>query len=330
MSELRLNLITREWVIIASERAKRPHDFKQKKLRKNLPQFIESCPFCPGNEDRTPQELMRINGSTGWKVRVTPNKFPALSPARERKRINEANRHMVTGFGQHEVVIESPLHNTSIAQMHIEDISDIVRTYRTRFDELYNNPGIEHVIVFKNHGEGAGTSLEHPHSQIIATPVTPFLVRNRIEEGIRFFDNTGECLICATLQDELSDGRRIILDTDHFVTFIPYAALSPFHTWIFPKRHCATFSTITDDEIRDFSFHLKTLLGKLYEGLEDPDFNYSINSQNPKECKSEYFHWYLSIVPRVIQTAGFELGSGVYINSAIPEKSAEFLRNITV
>ena len=328
MSELRLNLITREWVIIASERARRPDDFKQKKHRVNIPEFIESCPFCPGNENRTPDELMRISDSRGWKIRVTPNKFPALSSKQARKRMNEGNRHLLTGYGQHEVVIESPLHNTSIALMLPEEISDIVRTYRTRFDELYKDPGIEHVIIFKNHGERAGTSLAHPHSQIIATPVTPFLVRNRIEEGIRYFDNTGECLICATLHDELSDGRRIILDTEHFVTFIPYAALSPFHVWIFPKRHCATFSTITNEEINDFSLNLKTILLKLYEGLEDPDFNFSIHSQNPKECTSEYFHWYLSIVPRVIQTAGFELGSGIYINSAIPEKSAEFLRNI--
>ncbi|MEW6108352.1 MAG: galactose-1-phosphate uridylyltransferase [Nitrospirota bacterium] len=330
MPELRLNLITREWVIIATERAKRPEEFRQNRNKKNLPEFLEECPFCPGNEHRTPEEMMRITDGESWKIRVTPNKFPALSPEITRERKNEGIRHMVTGHGKHEVVIESPLHNMCMALMTVGDISTIVRTYRTRFDEIYRDPGIEHVIIFKNHGEAAGTSLAHPHSQIIGTPVTPILVRNRIEEGIRYFDNTGECLICATLKDELSDGRRIILDTAHFVTFIPYAALSPFHIWIFPKRHCATFSTITEEEINDFSFNLKTIFLKFYEGLDDPDYNFIIRSQNPKECNSEYFHWYLSIVPRVIQTAGFELGSGMYINTAIPEKSTEFMRSIIV
>lgn len=329
MPELRLNLLTREWVIIATERAKRPHEFRQHSHRKH-PEFLDSCPFCPGNEARTPEELMRIPDDGMWKVRVTPNKFPALSSEGPRERKNDGVRHLITGVGRHEVVIESPVHNMSLSAMPVEDIANVLRVYRERFIKIYNDPRIEHVIIFKNYGEGAGTSLAHPHSQIIGTPVTPLLVRNRIEEGIRYFDNTGGCLLCSTLNDELADGRRIILNTEHFVTFIPYAALSPFHTWIFPKRHCATFATITESEIADLSFNLKSILSKFHSGLEDPDFNYIIRSQNPKECTSEYFHWYLSIVPRVVQTAGFELGSGMYINTSIPEKSAEFLRGVTV
>lgn len=330
MPELRLNLITREWVIIANERAKRPDEFKKLKNKKIIPESLDTCPFCPGNEDRTPDEIMRIPDGKGWKIRVTPNKFPALSSEGQRERKNEGIRHLVTGFGRHEVVIESPLHNICMPLMDTENIANIIRICRERFVEIYKDPRIEHVIIFKNHGERAGTSLEHPHMQIIGTPVTPIQVRSRIEEGTRYFDNTGECLICATLKDELSDGRRIIMNTDHFVTFIPYAALSPFHTWIFPKLHCATFSSISEEEIYDLSTCLKTILAKYYFGLEDPAFNLVIRSQNPKECASEYFHWYIGIVPRVIQTAGFELGSGMFINTAIPEESAEFIRNVKV
>jgi UDPglucose--hexose-1-phosphate uridylyltransferase len=329
MPELRLNLITREWVIVATERAKRLDDFKQHRHRK-LPEFVETCPFCPGNEHRTPEELMRIPDDKGWKIRVTQNKYPAFFPEGDRKRINEGIKHLVTGVGRHEVIVESPLHNMHIAFMETDDLADVIRTYRKRFDEIYSDPRIEHVIIFKNHGESSGTSLSHPHSQIIGIPVTPLRLRNRIEEGIRYFDNTGECLMCATLKDELTDGRRIIVNTEHFVAFIPYAALSPFHTWIFPKRHCATLSEITEEEIYDLSLNLKKILSKLYEGLEDPDFNFIIHSQNPKECNSEYFHLYISIVPRVIQTAGFELGSGIYVNSAIPEQMAEFLRDLKI
>jgi UDPglucose--hexose-1-phosphate uridylyltransferase len=328
MSELRLNLITREWVIIATERAKKPEEFRKLKNKKNLPEYLDSCPFCPGNEQRTPDEIMRIPYGDSWKIRVTPNKFSALSPDLNRERKNEGGRHIITGFGKHEVIIESPVHNISIAGMPIEDIADLIRTYRERFEAIYSEPGIEHVIIFKNYGEGAGTSLLHPHSQIIGTPVTPLQVRHRIEEGMRYFDNTGGCLMCSCLNDEISDGRRIILNTGHFVTFVPFAAISPFHTWIFPKRHCATFSSITKEEVNDLAWHLKTILRKFYAGLEDPDFNYVIRSENPKECRSEYFHWYISIVPRITQTAGFELGSGMYINTSIPEESAEFLRKI--
>lgn len=328
MSELRLNLITREWVIIATERAKRPEDLKRIKNKQYLPEYSDTCPFCPGNEQRTPDEITRIPYKDKWKIRVTPNKFSVLSLDVERQRKNEGRRHSITGFGKHEVIIESPLHNMIISRMTVGDIADVIRIYRDRFDALYQEPGIEHVIIFKNYGEEAGTSLLHPHSQIIGTPVTPLQVRHRIEEGMRYFDNTGGCLMCASLNDEISDGRRIILNTDHFVTFMPFAALSPFHTWIFPKRHCATFSSIKEDEINDLALHLKNILRKFYVGLEDPDFNYIIRSENPKECKSEYFHWYVSIVPRLTQTAGFELGSGMYINTSIPEESAEFLNKV--
>ena len=330
MSELRLNLITREWVIIATERAKRPEEFRGKKNKKNLPEYLDSCPFCPGNEQRTPEEIMRIPDGNNWKIRVTPNKFAALSTELKRERKNEGGRHIITGFGKHEVIIESPTHNLLMADMPLDDIANVIRTYRQRFDAIYEDPGIEHVIIFKNYGEGAGTSLLHSHSQIIGTPVTPLQVRHRIEEGMRYFDNTGGCLMCTCLNDELSDGRRIILNTEHFVTLVPFAALSPFHTWIFPKRHCATFSSVREEEVVDLSSHLKTILRKFYVGLEDPDFNYVIRSENPKECTSEYFHWYISIVPRITQVAGFELGSGMYINTSIPEESADFLRKISV
>ena len=330
MSELRLNLITREWVVIATERAKRPEEFRKIKDKRNLPEYLDTCPFCPGNEQRTPDEIMRISDGGSWKLRVTPNKFAALSPEVKRERKNDGRRHLITGFGKHEVIVESPVHNMLISSMTVDDISTLISVYKTRLEAIYETSGIEHVIIFKNYGEGAGTSLLHPHSQIIGTPVTPLQVRHRIEEGIRYFDNTGRCLMCACLNDEVSDGRRIVLDTEHFATFVPYAALSPFHTWIFPKRHCAAFSSINEEEVNDLALHLKTILRKFYVGLEDPAFNYIIRSENPRECESEYFHWYLSIVPRLTQTAGFELGSGMYINTSIPEESADYLRNIRV
>jgi UDPglucose--hexose-1-phosphate uridylyltransferase len=328
MPELRLNLITREWVIVLTERAKRPDDFKLKRDKRAMPEFLETCPFCPGNEYKTTNEIMRIPDDGSWLVRVIPNKFPVLASEGERIRTSQGLKQLITGVGTHEIIIEYPSHNMPTALLSGEDIANVLRTYKRRFLEVYRNPFIKHVMIFKNQGEGSGTSILHPHSQLIGTPIIPFQVRDRIYEARRFFDSSGECLMCATIRDELADGRRVILNTEHFVAFIPFAALSPFHTWIFPKRHSATFSDISDEEIVDLSINLKTILSKLYYGLENPDFNYVLRSENIKEAGSEYFHWYLSIVPRLAQASGFELGSGMYTNTAIPEEVAEFLRKV--
>ncbi len=330
MPELRLNLITKEWVIISTERAKRPEEFKTRRERKALPEIVDTCPFCPGNESKTPDEIFRISDDGGWKLRVVPNKFAALNRGIEKIRINDGYKHTITGFGVHDVLIETPVHNMPMALLPLNHVTDIIRAYKRRFIELYSDTRIGHVIIFKNHGEGAGTSLEHPHSQIVGTPVTPFQIRSRLEEAIRFFDITGECMVCKTMSEEKKDGTRIVLETNHFLTFNPYAALSPFHTWIFPKRHFATFSEITEDEISDLALNLRTTLAKFYFGLDNPDFNFVIRSNRPKDATSEFFHWYISIVPRLTMAAGFELGSGMFINTALPEESAEFLRKVEI
>jgi UDPglucose--hexose-1-phosphate uridylyltransferase len=330
MPELRLNLITREWVIIATERAKRPSDFRTYKEKKYIAEHLDSCPFCAGNENKTPPEIMRVPFDNGWKVRVTQNKFAALNLEGERLRFNDGLKHSVTGVGRHEVIIESPLHNMNPALMDIKDLADVIKVYRSRFLEMYSDPRVEHVIIFKNHGEHAGTSIEHPHSQIVGTPVIPFQVIGRMYEALRYFDSTGTCLVCSSIKDELADGKRVIIETNHFAAVIPYAALSPFHTWIFPKKHSASFGVISDEEIDDLAYNLKTVLLKYHHGLDNPDYNYVIRSVSPKESGSRHLHWYLSIVPRVTQAAGFELGTGMNINTALPEESAEFLRKIKV
>ncbi|MBI5874438.1 MAG: galactose-1-phosphate uridylyltransferase [Deltaproteobacteria bacterium] len=329
MPELRLNLITREWVIIATERAKRPEDFKTTASRKESPPYVETCPFCPGNESKTPGETFRISGDeTGWKARVVPNRFSAVSASGNKERRIDGLIRNVTAVGVHEVIIESPLHNTNPALLSLEQMEDVVKIYKNRFMEAYKDPRVEHVIIFKNHGEGAGTSLEHPHSQIIGTPVTPVQFRDRLEAAAHFFDDTGECLMCMLAKKEKEDGVRVITETEHFLAFVPYAALSPFHTWIFPKRHSASFGNITEAEIKDLALSLKNILSKLYHGLTNPDYNFVIRSNKPKDCDLEYFHWYVSIIPRVSKAAGFELGSGMYINTSLPEESAGFLRKV--
>ena len=331
MSELRQNLITREWVIVATERAKRPDEFTQaNKPVTHSPAYRPHCPFCLGNEDSSEVELFRLGESNSWKVRSVLNKFPALSPAGEPDIKVEGIYRSMNGFGIHEVVIEHPRHNVTTALLDVNDVADILRAYRQRYAELRKDPRIKTITIFKNHGERAGTSLEHPHSQIAATPVVPCQIRNRIAEAMRFIDDTGECLFCRTLNDELADSTRVVLETEGFVAFIPYAALSPFHTWIFPRRHTSSFDDINDAEILDLAYTLKMVLAKLYYGLNNPDYNYTIRSLPTDEQFTDYFHWYIATVPRLSYTAGFELGSGMYINTVTPEDSAEFLRCVQI
>lgn len=329
MPELRLNLVTREWVIIATERAKRPMDFKNSIDKRIIPEFLKTCPFCPGNESKTPTERSRLPLEGPWRVRTVDNKYPALGKG-EKKLSADGFRRSVSGVGIHEVIVESPVHNRTTALMSLPDIEDIFRTYRGRFIEAHKDPRVEHTIIFKNHGEDAGITIEHTHSQLVAVPVVPIQIRDRVQAALHFFDDTGECMLCAMIKREREEGVRVVLETDRFLTFVPYAALSPFHTWIFPKRHSAAFSTIDDGEIKEIAYHLKVLLSKFYYGLEDPAYNYVIRSGRPQDDGNEYCHWYLSIVPRLTKAAGFELGSGMFINTVVPEKSAEFLRSVRV
>lgn len=332
MSHLRQNVITKDWVIFATERAKRPHEFARSldEISPEMPIYKHNCPFCKGNENPLETEYLRIEDEHDWRVRIIPNKYPALSPIGNRIRQTEGIHRSITGVGYHEVLIEHPHHNATIALMEISDVIHILKAYRYRYNMISQDKRIESIIIFKNHGEGAGTSLEHPHSQITATPVVPSQIRYRMVEATNYFDDMGECLFCYTLRDELNAKERIILETEHFVAFTPYAALSPFHMWIFPRSHISCFGEINDLELADLAYALKTVLAKLFYGLNNPAYNYTIRSVPTDEKQSDYFHWYLAIVPRLSKAAGFELGSGMYINTAIPEESAKFLREIDI
>ncbi len=331
MPELRQNPITKDWVIFATERAKRPHEFiKSSHNNDEIPAHKPDCPFCLGNEEDLNLETFALRSGALWRVRVVPNKYPALSATGDRTRKVEGIHRIISGVGIHEVVIEHPQHNLTPALMTIADVENILIAYRQRYIDIRKDPRIEAIIIFKNHGKSAGTSIEHPHSQIAAIPVVPHQFRVRIDEAIRYCDDTGECIFCRNLQDELEAQERMVLESKHFVAFIPYAALSPFHMWIYPRRHASSFDAITDAELTDLAYTLKTVLAKLYHGLNNPDYNYTIRSIPTDETYTDYFHWYLAIVPRVSKSAGFEIGSGMYINTSMPEDSAKFLREVKI
>ncbi|MBZ5587158.1 MAG: galactose-1-phosphate uridylyltransferase [Acidobacteriia bacterium] len=331
MPEIRSNPVTGDWVIIATERARRPEEFTQKRHKAVLPPLAPECPFCPGNEAQTPAEQFRVAApGGGWLVRSVPNRYAALTPEGTVERHVNGFRTCLDGIGLHEVILETPAHNLTMALLPLSQLEQVLQTYRHRFRAFYKDRRIEHVILFKNYGEAAGTSLIHPHSQIVGMPVLPSQLRARLEEALRHWGNVGECLYCRTLDEELRDGTRVIAQNASFAAFVPYAALSPFHIWFFPKRHSADFGDVTDNQLADLAAVLREVLLRLYVGLEDPDYNFVIRSLSPQEGAVKYFHWYISLIPRVTKSAGFELGTGMFINTALPERSAEFLRGVAL
>ncbi len=330
MSEMRFNPITRDWVIVATGRSGKPNDFRSApKAVKPRPQYRETCPFCVGNESGP--EILRASAADGsWLARILPNKFPALEGSGSPHRITLGSFRFMHASGSHEVVVEHPRHDLNLTDMPPAHLATVLRLYRDRYILLRSVPDIESIIIFKNHGERAGTSMEHSHSQIAATSIVSPNLRSRLTEAARIFDEDGECLYCRVVRDEVEDGARIIEMSPHFVAFIPFAALSPFHLWIFPRRHASSFDSIQEEEIDDLAQVMSRILRRLHVALDNPDFNFGIRSAPISESVSNYSHWYLAIIPRVSHVAGFELGSGMYMNSVAPEEAAETLRQVEI
>jgi len=335
MPELRQDPATREWVIIATDRAKRPEDFASKEQAPALPVHKDDCPFCAGNESMTPPEIWALRpgggetGGAGWTVRVVPNKFSALSPDARLQREEEAGFfRSMDGFGSHEVVIEGSAHNVDFCAQPEAKAEEIVRAWWVRYLELEKDRRFRFVMIFRNRGREAGTSLEHPHSQILAVPLVPQHIRQRLEEATRYYDNHGRCVFCEMLEREREDGTRVVTEEDGFLVFEPFGARVPFETYILPETHRATFGEITEDEARRFARVLRRTLRRLNEAVRKLPYNLVIRTAPFTDRGEEFYHWHAKIVPRLTTAAGFELGTGVYINTSVPEQAAAFLRTV--
>ena len=335
MNLLRFDYTTADWVVFAPLRKLRPHHGTSPTARSSeaLRDTKEFCPFCPGNEKMTPPEIFAIRrvGSTSpgdWKVRVVANKFPALRIEEDPKRHEEGETfHWMGGCGAHEVIIESPDHSTPIMQQPIEQIELTLEALQARYLDLKRDKRFRSIIIFKNHGEAAGTSIRHPHWQIIATPVIPKLLSLKYYQATEYFNRTGNCLYRVMLEEELTAKQRLIAGNDDFVAFVPYAASLPFETWILPRAMQASWDRLQPGQIRPFAEILKTVLLKLYDALENPDFNLTVDMVPNGDEDKEYFLWHVRVLPRLSTPAGFELGSGMSINTTMPEEAAAFLRD---
>jgi UDPglucose--hexose-1-phosphate uridylyltransferase len=333
LSELRLDPTTEEWVIIARERARRPDDFIHRRRKRELNEFSPSCPFCPGNESMTQGETLRYPEDAGkpWQVRAFLNKFPALTPDGDIARKTEQGFFtLMGGAGVHEVIVETPLHNKFLSLMGEDGVFDVLRAYHERYNRLSRQPPVKLVIIFKNHGPAAGTSLEHSHSQLVAAPVVPRHIRMRHEVALRYYDTCGRCLYTDLTERELESGKRIVLDDGNFTVFHPFASQRPFETWIVPKKQQACFGNISTEDLKNLARVLRLTLLKLYRGLNDPDFNYIIDTAPVGGENEPYYLWHMRIIPRLTELAGFEIGSGIYINTMVPEETAAYMRDLKV
>ena len=328
MPELRREPVSGRWVIVATERAARPTDFETN------PQIIKSgfCPFCEGNEDKTPPEILAYRdsdtmpNSDGWRVRVVPNKFPALQAEGEYLKSEEGIYDMMNGIGTHEVIIESPRHIQSLTSLDNGNVEEVLLCYRERLVDLKSDKRFVYGLLFKNVGFSAGASLEHTHSQLIVTPIVPPLVANEIANAKTFYQHSKRCLFCDMIQQEMETDKRVVIPTDNFIVFAPFASRFPFEIWILPKKHESNFENLQGFEAEELAHILKSVLAKLEATLDFPPYNYIIHNAPFNVTEAEYFHWHIEIIPRLTNIAGFEWGTGFYINPTSPEEAAEMLR----
>lgn len=334
MPELRKDPVIGRWVIIATERGKRPSDYVANNI--TAPVGKQLCPFCPGNEDKTPPEIMayRASGSKpntpGWHIRVVPNKFPALEFEGNLNRENEGIYNKLDGIGAHEVIIETPDHKQTPETMKDKQLEEVLWACRDRIVGLKKDKRFRFILIFKNHDEAAGATLTHPHSQLIALPVVPRTVEEEIHGSEEYYNRMKRCIYCDIIRQEVATRTRIVSENEHFICITPYASRSPFETCILPKKHNPYFEDSKKQEIKAFSQLLAEILRRQDRALNCPPYNYILHSSpvNQNGNHDEYYHWHLEIMPRLTHIAGFEWGTGIFINPTSPEEAASFLRKV--
>ena len=332
MADLRKDPVTGRWVIISTERQKRPNDFQ---IETVTIKPDELCPFCEGQEDKTPPEILAYRNGTpgntrGWDVRVVPNKFPALRVEGELNREGEGLFDRMNGIGAHEVIIETPHHAKTLSTMSEPEIEKVFWSWRDRVLDLKRDIRLRHIIIFKNHGAAAGASLEHSHSQLIALPIVPREMREELNGAKHHHQMKERCVFCDLIRQETRDGLRVIAESADFVAIAPYAPRFPFETWILPKRHRSRFEEAGQGEFGGLARMLKDMLARMNATLLSPPYNLIVHSAPLQEDAAEFYHWHVEVMPKLTRVAGFEWGTGFYINPTGPEEAAEVLRKARV
>jgi UDPglucose--hexose-1-phosphate uridylyltransferase len=333
LPELRKDPITGRWVIISTDRAKRPSDFVRESVKIEGKGF---CPFCYGNESKTPPEILAYgrNGgprnTPGWNVRVVPNKFPALGIEGDLGREGEGMFDRMNGVGAHEVIIETPNHQSTLATLPVRAIEEVLWAFRDRVLDLKNDKRFRYALIFKNHGDAAGASLEHSHSQLIALPIVPKRVLEEIEGARHYYREKERCIFCDVIHQETETGVRVIGENDLFITLAPYAPRFPFEMWLLPKQHGSSFENNQSPVYASLARAFKDNLMRMDAVLDHPAYNFVLHTSPIGEESNEHYHWHFEIMPKLTKVAGFEWGTGFYICPTPPEEAAQFLRQAEV
>lgn len=324
-SELRFDLVSKDWVVIAAGRAKRPETFATQE-RQKIEVLEKDCPFCCLDSQEKPVlEYKKENGER--EVTVIPNKFPAFSHAESLRERAEGPYSLMDGVGFHEVVVTHD-HKKSLAELSVSQVKRVIDAYQERYLDLVNEKFVNYVAVFHNHGREAGASIAHPHSQIIAMPLIDPDLQRSINGSRTFFEAQGECVHCKMMNWDIEDGRRIIFENEKFVVLAPFASRVAFESRIYPKEHHAYFERIKEEDKEQLAEALQVALNKLFRGLNDPAYNFFLHTAPADGKNYDHYHWHFEILPKTSTWAGFELGTGIEISTVQPEEAAKYLREI--
>lgn len=328
MSQLRRDPITGRWIIVNYEKVVEPEEFSFEKVIKG--NDVKKCPFCQGNEHLTPPEIVahRNTGkhnTPGWTIRVVPNKYPALEARGDLEKRGLGVFDKMNGIGDHEVIIDIPEHMRDVADISDNQAEEIIWSYISRSTDLRKDTRFKYILIFRNYGRSAGASLEHPHSQLIALPIVPKRVNEELKSSLAYYRYKDRCVFCDILNQELSDKERIIEENKFFISFSPFVSRFPYETWIMPKRHESHFAGLQKEEVRPLGTILRNTMKKIKKLLNDPPYNYIIHTSPINGFEKEYYHWHIEIMPKLVTVAGFEWGSGFYVNPVPPEMAAKNL-----
>jgi UDPglucose--hexose-1-phosphate uridylyltransferase len=335
MPEIRKDPVFGRWVIIASERSLRPNEFRTGGSKK-----AANCPFCPGNEGETPPSVYAIYGKDNktarrqgrksdknWRLRVVLNKYPALVSSGPADSSADGIYDSMDGIGSHEVIIETPRHDLRLEDLSVGEIADVFKTFILRAGEMKKDPRIKYVMIFKNFGRNAGASLSHPHSQLIAMPLAPIRVAQEIEGAAAYMKKSGTCVFCDILRQEKRSGTRVVGENSDFLAITPYASRFSFETWILPKKHESHFELMASGSVPGLAGIVKSVLTKLRASMDNFSYNLIVHSMPVQDAPASHYHWHIEIMPKLSQAAGFEWGTGFYINTVSPEDAAKMMNS---
>lgn len=335
LSELRQDVITRKWVVIATSRGKRPDEFRETKAfpeakpcKKGSP-CPSNCPFRDLSRHYHDATLAYYEGDdiNNWRIIVFPNDFPAFVPIKSLHRRREGIFTLMNAVGYHEVIVLRS-HCEHLYSLPLEDIHELLRAYRERYLALMDRKYINYILVMTNYGQMAGASVYHPHSQLFAVPIVSSDIQDELDGAFQYYRERHRCVYCSMVSYELRKRVRVVYENEDYVMICPFMSRTPFEMSIMPKKHTPYFERSNDRELETFAEILQVGLKKLYHGLDDPPLNFYLHTSPCDGLSYDYYHWHLKIMPRLARFAGFELGTGIEVNTVSPEDAAKFLYNV--